>query len=93
MENRSEDVFFDDYYLNPPEFKWKYDYRQLRRASELMYVNICLSVCLISICMMLGFHGLHTGGAIIANLHLDQVLVGPIGNGPQEPHSKGNRAR
>ena len=38
VENRTEDVFFEEYYTNGPEFKWKYDYRQLRRASELMYV-------------------------------------------------------
>ncbi len=40
--NEQHDVFYDEYhdtfYGSSPEFRWNANYRQLRRASELMYV-------------------------------------------------------
>ena len=42
--NEQHDVFYeeyhDDFYGSSPEFRWNANYRQLRRASELMYVLI-----------------------------------------------------
>ena len=31
-----EDSFYEDYYVDSSQISWKYSYRRLRRASELM---------------------------------------------------------
>ena len=37
-ENVIEDSFYEDYYVDSSQISWRYSYRRLRRASELMYV-------------------------------------------------------